>query len=250
MTAGPAVVSTAPLLVVEHESTCPPGWMGEWLRAAGVELDVRRPYAGGRLPESLDGHAGLMVMGGSMDAYADETCPWLPPTRSLVRRAAAEGVPTLGICLGHQLVTVALGGRVHQNPAGKQIGVLPVGWLPEAADDPLFGALPGSDVAVQWNDDVVERLPEDAVHVARAPGGEVQAARFAPTVWGVQWHPEAGAEIVRHWADHDRDRTSAQGIDVDAHVRQVADATDALRAAWQPLAERFAGLVLRAGTRS
>jgi GMP synthase (glutamine-hydrolysing) len=219
--------------------------MGEWLRGAGLELDVRRPYAGETLPGSLEEHSGLMIMGGAMNAYADEACPWLPPTRALVRRAAADGVPTLGICLGHQLVTVALGGRVHQNPAGRQIGVLDVGWLPGAADDALFGQLDGSTVAVQWNDDVVQRLPSGAVTIARGPGGEVQAARFAPTVWGVQWHPEAGGDIVTKWAENDRDRAAVLGLDVDAYVQQVRDATDRLRAAWRPLATRFAGLALR-----
>ena len=55
-------MSSAPLLVVEHESQCPPGWMGEWLADAGADLDVRRPYRGDPLPEDLSGHAGMLVL--------------------------------------------------------------------------------------------------------------------------------------------------------------------------------------------
>jgi GMP synthase (glutamine-hydrolysing) len=243
-------VASQPVLVVEHEAHCPPGWVGEWLADAGEDLDVRRPYAGDPLPEGLAGHGGMVVLGGSMDAYSDATCPWLPRTRELVRQAAAAGTPTLGICLGHQLVAVALGGEVCRNPAGQQIGIFDVGWLPEARDDALSGALGESRIAVQWNSDIVTRMPERAVVLAKTPDGVVQAARFADTVWGVQWHPEVDEQTVKAWADDERDAASELGVDVDARVAEMAAATDRLRRAWQPLAQRFAELVarLRAGS--
>ena len=50
-----------------------------------------------------------------------------------------------------------------------------------------------------WNDDIVTRLPEGAVLMARSSTGEVQAARHAPTVWGVQWHPEVDEPLFRGW---------------------------------------------------
>jgi hypothetical protein len=61
-------------------------------------------------------------------------------------------------------------------------------------------------------------------------------------VWGVQWHPEVGVEILRAWADHDRDDALERGVDVDRHLAEVAAAEDRLRAAWRPLATRFAEL--------
>jgi GMP synthase (glutamine-hydrolysing) len=235
-------VSNAPILVVQHQTDCPLGWMGEWLADAGAVLDVRRPHAGDALPADLSGHGGLLVLGGSMGAYDDATHPWLTQVKQLIRSAAAERVPTLGICLGHQLAAVALGGRVVRNPRGQQIGVLDVGWLPPASEDPLLGPLVAETPAVQWNNDIVAELPDDAVLLARTPSGEVQAARFAPTVWGVQWHPEAGEQVVTAWADHDRDQAIERGVDVDGYVADVAAATDALRRTWRGLADRFAAL--------
>jgi len=236
-------VSTQPILVVEHEAQCPPGWLGEWLAEAGVDLDVRRPYAGDDLPGDLAGHAGMLVLGGEMGAGDDVDFGWLGEVKDLVRAAVPAGTPVLGVCLGHQLVAVALGGEVGANPLGQQIGVLGVGWTAAASTDRLLADIAelGPDVpAVQWNNDVVTRLPDGAVDLARTARGELQAARFAPAVWGVQWHPEAGEEIIRPWADHDRDDAVEQGVDVDAYVADVEAARDRLRATWRLLADRFA----------
>ena len=233
-------MTSLPVLVVEHEAQCPPGWVGGWLSEAGCSLDVRRPYLGDELPEGLDGHRSMVVLGGSVDAYADDRAPWLPRVRQLVRVAAEERVPTLGICLGHQLAAVALGGAVQPNPRGQQIGVLEFGWTPAAARDALLGAVASAKVAVQWNNDIVAVPPPGAEVLARTPAGEIQAARFAPTVWGVQSHPEAGEEIISAWAEDDRDSAAERGVDLDAYVAQVAAATEELKTSWLPLATRFA----------
>jgi GMP synthase (glutamine-hydrolysing) len=219
--------------------------MGEWLVEAGASLDVRRPYLGDHLPEDLSGHEGLMVLGGELGAHDDEAGPWLTDVKRLVAGAVDDGPPVLGICLGHQLVAVALGGDAEVNPLGQQVGVLEVHWTDEAYDDPLLGAVaavPGPTPAVQWNDDVVTALPPGAVALAVTARGELQAARFAPRVWGVQWHPEVGVDILRAWTEHDRDDALERGIDVDRHLADVAAAHDRLRAAWRPLAACFAEL--------
>ncbi|HEU4515144.1 MAG TPA: type 1 glutamine amidotransferase [Nocardioidaceae bacterium] len=235
-------MTTLPILVVEHEAQCPSGWMGEWLDEAGCAVDVRRPYAGDALPWRLDEHRSMLVLGGSMDAYSEDRFPWLADVKRLVRAAAEEHVPVLGICLGHQLAAVALGGAVRRNPRGQQIGVLEVGWAPAAASDPLLGAVSSARTAVQWNNDIVTIPPTATQVLARAGTGELQAARFAHTVWGVQCHPEAGADIVEEWAAQDRDSARERGVDVDEYVARVAAATHELRDSWKPLATSFAAM--------
>ena len=247
-------MSTPPLLVVEHEAQCPPGWLGEWLIAAGADLDVSRPYAGDVLPDDLTGHSGMVVLGGEMGAYDDARHPWLTHVKRLVVSAVGDGTPVLGVCLGHQLAAVALGGEVRVNQLGQQIGVLGVGWTAAAYDDPLLapaaalGRSRDEVPAVQWNNDVVTRLPDGGVDLAHTGRGELQAARLAPSVWGVQWHPEAGAEIIASWAEHDRDDALERGVDVYRYLADVDAAEERLCTVWPLLAHGFAALCLASGS--
>ncbi len=226
------------VLVVQHQDDCPPALVGDWLVEAGCGLDVRRPYAGDDLPADLRDHDVLLVLGGSMGANDDDTHAWLGDTKSLVRDAAQRHTPTLGICLGHQLVAVALGGEVERNPRGQQLGLLPMGWTDEASRDDLMCTLVKTPRGVQWNDDIVTALPTGTVVLAQTERGEVQVARFGPTLWGVQLHPEVDAHILAEWAAEDPDRY-AEGVLEDV-LAEIADARDELESGWRPLAQALA----------
>ena len=231
-----------PVLVIQHTPVCPPGRVGDWLTEAGCALDVRRPYAGETQPVDLSGHAGLVVLGGEMGAYDDDLAPWLPATRTLLARAVVEAVPALGICLGHQLLAVATGGRVARSTSGQQGGTLPVGLLPAAADDQLFGTVPAGAVATHWNNDLVVELPAGAVELARTPAG-VQALRLRETAWGVQFHPEVDPAIVRPWAATDVGAGQLSPERAATWLAEVARDDAALVAAWRPFVRRFAALL-------
>ena len=230
------------ILVVEHDAECPPAWLGTWLQDEGCTLDVRRPYADDELP-GLASYDGLLVLGGPMGADDDEKHHWIAPVKQLLREAHVAELPTLGVCLGHQLIAAALGGRVERNPLGQQVGLLDVGWTPAAGEDRLFGPLATPRRGVQWNDDVVVAPPEGAVLLARTPADEVQVLRYGPAMWGVQLHPEVDEPVLRPWAEDDRGSHETRGIDTDGLLRAVDEARGELDDAWRPLAAGFAALV-------
>lgn len=235
---------TAPrLLIVGHQDDCPPGWYGEWFRAAGLELDVVGGHRGEPIPSDLSGYDGLVVLGGEMGAYDDADHPWLIPTKALIATAIRAGQCFLGICLGHQLAAVALGGAVVKNPRGHATGLTPVRLTAEGRDDLLLGPTQPGALTIQWNNDVVSRLPAGAVELATSPDGAVQAARFAPRAWGVQFHPEASPEIFTGWTVAKGSPERVDGIDVREVAEAIAAAEPALRRAWEPFARRFAELV-------
>lgn len=230
------------LLVVQHEPDAPAGWLGEWWEAAGLTLVVVRGDLGEPVPARLGdaGADGLVVLGGAMGAGDDAEHPWLTPTKDLVRDTVRAGAPVLGVCLGHQLASLALGGTVARNPHGRTIGLEPVALTPHGADDPLLAGFDGS-LAVHFNDDVVTTTPPGATVLARLPDGSPQALRLGLQAWSVQFHPETSPEIFEDWVRSER----PDGLDAEADrvVAEVAAARVSLRTTWQPFAARFAGLL-------
>lgn len=184
-------------LVVQHEPAAPGGWLAERWTELGITLDTVRADLGEPVPVTLS-HDALVVLGGAMNAYEDEGFAWLAPTKALLRASVADGIPTLGVCLGHQLMGVALGDEVVLNPSGRTSGLVPLSLNAAGESDPLLEGLSGSDV-VHYNGDVVSRLPDGATVLATAPDGSVQAARYGSRAWGVQFHPETTPEIFASW---------------------------------------------------
>jgi GMP synthase (glutamine-hydrolysing) len=229
------------MLVVQHEDDAPPGWFGEWFESAGLELDIRLGHRAHDIPVRITDHDALVVLGGEMGAYDDAEHAWLGATKALIARTVDDGRPFLGICLGHQLATVALGGAVTVNPAGPAIGLRPVTRTDDGRADELLTTVADGARTIQWNNDVVSRLPSGAVRLATAPDATVQAARFAPHAWGIQFHPEASPEIFGRWV---KVAAPDQREDLEAILRAIDDAHDELRANWEPLARRFAGVVV------
>lgn len=227
------------LLVLQHQESCPLGSIGAWLATTGTAVDVRRPYAGEELPDDLSGHSGLLVLGGEMGCREDSVAPWLPAARDLVSLAAQRSVPTLGVCLGHQLAAVALGGDVARNASGRTVGVFTVDGSHDLDADPVFAGAAGAPVA-QWNDDVVTRLPEGARALATNERGDLLLARLAPTVWGVQGHPEADRTIVARWAQADHDAAEMTDVDVPAVLASIEETQSRVDAAWAPVVTAFA----------
>src|SRR3954467_479367 len=147
-------------LIVQHTPSEGLGWLQEWLPDAGVHVHPIHPYLGHRVPPSVEGDA-LIVLGGPMGCMDDEAADWLPAVRTLLRTAVDDGVPTLGICLGAQLLAAATGGYVERGAAGPEVGL---GRVDVTHGDDLLdvGAMP----VVQWHFDAVTALPPGAVPLA------------------------------------------------------------------------------------
>ncbi|MER5709207.1 type 1 glutamine amidotransferase [Streptomyces sp. NPDC002122] len=240
----PAARETIPaVLVIQHEEDAGPGLVGDRLVRAGLRLDVVRAWRGEPLPEDLRGHAGLLVLGGSVNCRDDGAAPWLPRVRTLVREAVAGEVPLLGICLGGQIVADALGGSVATRTRGPELGAVPLRRLAAVEGDPVLGGVPEGARAAQWHWDEVDRLPDGAVPLLTGEDCPYQAFRVGSVGWGLQFHPEVESGTVARWAEADDAQVRADGGDPVAVVASVREAEPELRTVWGAVSGAWGAIV-------
>ncbi len=189
------------VLAVCHPGGGTSGVFHDAARESGHVIDEWLPAERPEPPRPLGEYAALVVLGGDQNVCEQDRFPYLAAEVALLRDWLPGGRPVLGVCLGAQLLAEAAGGRVVR-ASTRELGWLDVELLPEAASDPVLGALPSRFTALQWHSYAVEP-PAEAVVLARSPVC-AQAFRIGPA-WGVQFHPEVDLAILHGWlGDLDR----------------------------------------------
>jgi GMP synthase (glutamine-hydrolysing) len=188
------------LLVIQPDPRGGPDYMAKWASEQGVEIDIVTPFTSVLRPESVREYDGLVVLGGEMGDLDTAQYPWLEDIREAFRIAEQDGVPSLGICLGAQLLASSLGGRVAQGEAGLETGVVEIVQLPAASADPLLQGLPETFSVGAMHYDAVVELPPGATLLATGSRYPHQAFRQG-SCWGVQFHPEVSPANYESWVD-------------------------------------------------
>jgi len=191
------------ILIVQTGNTLPavrrrhgdfPGWFQRGLGLHRDALDIVQAHAGEALPDAR-AYAGAIVTGSP--SMVSERLDWSEATADWLRGAVRAGLPILGVCYGHQLLAHALGGRVDYHAHGREIGTVAIERRPDAGDDALMGVAPARFLAHVSHRQSVLDLPEGAVVLASSAHDPNHAVRYAPRVWGLQFHPEFSVEIMR-----------------------------------------------------
>jgi len=169
---------------------------------AGHRLEEWSFGRGAVLPRPVDEYGAVLIFGGGMHIDQEDRHPWLRDEARWMGELLDSPVPTLGVCLGSQLLARA---------AGAQVGRLvepEIGWseveLTEAgATDPVLSVLPARFEAFQWHH-YAHELPQGAVELARN-ATSLQGFRLGEAVWGVQFHPEVTEPQVERWIGDESD---------------------------------------------
>ena len=230
------------LLIVQHDDTAGLGSLEAPLRARGADLEVWFPNRTAEPSSTLEGYDGLIVLGGEAHPDQDREHPWLAADRALLLEALDLELPTLGICLGGQLLAQVVGGGAARMPR-PEIGWFTVRLVPEARHDPLLGGLGDEFCAVVWHHYGFD-LPADVPVLGRTSRAQ-HAFRVGPSAWGLQFHIEADRPTVEGWAAGSPDDVEAHGGGPAALLRETAERIDGHVAAARELADRFADLVER-----
>ena len=229
-------------LVVQHVPSESAWAIGDALSRAGVGIDVRRVHAGDTIPHDASGYDGVVVMGGPMSAVSDEGFPTRRTELLLLADALALGTPTLGVCLGAQLLALAAGATVQPGAHGLEIGWAPIELSSDVAADRLFSGLPRHIEVLHWHGDTYE-LPRGSVHLARSTRYGNQAFRVGETAWGLQFHLEVTTDAVDAFVAAFGDEAVHAPGGADAILDATPHALDSLRP-WQELVfARFASFV-------
>ena len=187
-----------PLRLFRHVACEPPGYLGTFLETRGYAYEVVCLDEGSVVPHDLDAVAGLVFMGGPGDV--NTPTGWITEELELIRRAADHGVPVMGICLGAQLMSKALGGEVRR-AASLEVGWHRVERLPGAALPHCFMDLRPRFEVFQWHAHTFS-VPPGATPLVRGDCAEHQAF-VRGNMLAMQFHlevmPEAVTELTRRY---------------------------------------------------
>lgn len=174
-----------------------PGLLAEGLRRLGWEVLERRLWLE---PPGIPAQTDfLILMGGPMSVRDEEQYPFLRAEKEILRGWLASGGPTLGVCLGAQLMANALGGEVYRGPQ-EEIGFFEVERTPEGAADPCFGLFPERFEVFQWHGETFD-LPRGAILLARSRLYPHQAFRVGKGAYGLQFHLEVTEGMLKNWLE-------------------------------------------------
>ena len=141
----------------------------------------------------------LIVLGGPIGVYESADYPFLAGEIETLRRRLAARRPTLGICLGAQLMAAALGARVYPGGRGPEIGWFPISSAGPEPPPAWLAPLLAKDLhLLHWHGDTFD-LPAGAHHLARTELYENQAFAIDNFALALQFHPEVTASGLERW---------------------------------------------------
>ncbi|MFY7959507.1 MAG: type 1 glutamine amidotransferase [Elsteraceae bacterium] len=187
---------------------------------------------GERLPQgmTIEDFDGVLITGSPLNVYKD--VPEVRRQIELAREIFQRGVPSFGCCWGIQLMCAAIGGAVHLNPRGREIGVARAITLSdEGRDHPLYRDKGSGFDALCSHEDEVAALPACGRRLAGNDVSLIQAAELAEgenSFWGVQYHPEMSFNLVAALIEFRAERHLAESLAKDAE--EVAEIVADFRA--------------------
>ena len=213
-------------------------WFARALPSRPFQLEIIRVDEGQTLPDHSGESAPVGVLVTGSPAMVSHRHAWSEQAACWLREMHARRVPMLGVCYGHQLLAHALGGPVGPNPHGRRIGTFKIRVT--VTDDLLLHADDDYAPVHSTHVETVLDPPAGARVIATAQGDPHHALYFGARTWGVQFHPEFNADIMRAYLRERRELIDAEGLDSTRLIEQVAAAPLGNR-----LLARFADLCIQ-----
>ncbi len=188
-------MSARTAIALRHVSFEDLGTFAEPLAAAGYALSYVDVGVDPIEPTRLETADLLIVLGGPIGVCDDADFPFLRDELAVLRQRLAKDRPTLGVCLGAQLIARALGAAVYAGPE-KEIGWKALSLTTDGRSSPLKH-LEGVPV-LHWHGDTFQ-IPRDATLLASTESFPNQAFMRGSNILGLQFHAEADPRRIERW---------------------------------------------------
>ncbi len=226
-----------PIRIFSHATSEPPGYILKLLIQFGYPYELVCLEDGKQVPMNLDTVSALIFMGGV--GNVNQPTEWMCQEMTLIQRATEKNIPVLGICLGAQLLSKSLGGRVWQAD-NVEVGWHDVHLLPAASNHPWFIDLPPHFTVFQWHAHVFSP-PSGAISMATSECTACQAFTMGNSL-AVQLHLENSAKVIKNLihkfsSDLIGESNCVQSreqilMNISNHCQQAFDIADKLLGPW------------------
>lgn len=193
-------------------------WVLNVLGELAVPVKVITVAQGGSLPAT--GECSAVIVTGS-HAMVTDNSGWSLALESWIPLLVADSVPFLGICYGHQLLARSMGGEVDYHPRGREIGTVSISLTPDAEVDLLFNDFPPLFSAHTTHAQSALQLPSGSVRLACSDHDQHHAFRVGTCAWGVQFHPEYTADVMRAYILAQEEILRTEGYSVEGLLSEV-----------------------------
>jgi len=226
-----------PIRIFRHIECEGPGYFAEVLNHYTIPYELVCIDKGEIPPPQIDDISGLVFMGGSMSVNDD--LPWIEQELILIRKAVDYNLPVLGHCLGGQLISKALKGRISANPV-KEIGWLPVKKIAGVLTDEWLGGITDETTMFHWHGETFS-IPDGATAILKSQHCDHQGFVIGNTL-ALQCHIEMTSPMVREWASLYKNELAQPGdtiqsneemtFDLDEKVKNLQKAANILYERW------------------
>jgi GMP synthase (glutamine-hydrolysing) len=195
-------------------------WVISRIEIPGPDVLVHSTYEQSDPPDFNE--ISAVIITGS-HAMVTSKSGWIKRLSAWLQQAARARIPLLGICFGHQLIAQTFGGLVAYHSKGMEIGTTVIKLTGEGQNDPLFKVLPPSFPVHVAHAQTVVKLPPGARLLAGNTFEPHQAFSLGQNIWGLQFHPEFNADILRRYIRYDKKRLEKDGYDIQKILGSVSD---------------------------
>ena len=227
-----------PIAVVQHEKSVPPGSIRDVLQESDVDHFVLQAWDDQEWPRAGD-LGGLVVLGGTMNADELDRYPFLRSSRDLLSEALTLGLPTMGVCLGSQLMARVLGGDIvraeRRNALFSELEIV--------GEDTVLAPFASGTPVLQFHEDTFTIPPGTTPLATSGATGLHQAFRYGDRAYAVQFHFEVDDDIVREWCHNigEPGMSEEWGVSTEDLLAKTRAYIGAQRSAGQELFRRFLG---------